>query len=458
MPETDSNNFSFTLEEWLTCLKVLDLLKDNPSHNPNNLVFKTLISKIKKNARKRERKDSYREKKETDLQRTKQTQISKQALNNQSVYEEGSKENAQRFTKLEIPKNCYACNESYQLTHFFYNRLCPKCATINYSKRFSKIDLTGRNIIVTGGRVKIGFATALKLLKSGANVTVTSRFPAIAYNNFKKQEDSEEWIHRLSCYGLDLRNLKAVDRFVNFYKKENDYLDILINNAAQTIRYPEEYYLPIMGEETKLLQLENKVETVFPNTTPLSKDINALPNGGMGLQQLDKTRFNQPIDSRDKTSWNSTLVEISLTELLEVNLINQIAPYQLIKELKCWMEKSPFKEQFIINVTFSEGQFSYNNKTIFHPHTNMTKAALNMMTRTSSKEFSNAGIYMNSVDVGWVSTGAIESLRKKQFEKGYIPPLDPVDGAARIIDPILQGINGERIFGKLLKNYEIVDW
>lgn len=111
-----------------------------------------------------------------------------------------------------------------------------------------------------------------------------------------------------------------------------------------------------------------------------------------------------------------------------------------------------------MNVTSSEGIFSYTNKTIFHPHTNMTKAALNMMTLTSAKEFANKNIYMNSVDVGWISTGAKESLRKKQFEEGYIPPLDSVDGASRIFDPIIQGIKGNIIFGVLLKNYKKSEW
>lgn len=126
--------------------------------------------------------------------------------------------------------------------------------------------------------------------------------------------------------------------------------------------------------------------------------------------------------------------------------------------MKPLFEYSDFKERFIINVTSSEGIFSYVNKTIFHPHTNMTKAALNMMTLTSAKEFADRNIYMTSVDVGWISTGAKESLRKKQFEEGYIPPLDSVDGASRILDPIIQGIKGNIIFGILLKNYKKTEW
>lgn len=124
------------------------------------------------------------------------------------------------------------------------------------------------------------------------------------------------------------------------------------------------------------------------------------------------------------------------------------------------MCKSIHTERFVINVSSSEGQFSYENKTIFHPHTNMTKAALNMLTRTSAEEFAGSGIYMNSVDVGWISTGAIEPLRKRQAEVGYVPPLDPVDGASRILDPVIQVLTNrqEAIYGKLIKNYKVIDW
>ena len=103
--------------------------------------------------------------------------------------------------------------------------------------------------------------------------------------------------------------------------------------------------------------------------------------------ELKLNRFGQPVDLRDKNSWNATLEEVSMYELVEVNLINQISPYFLIKELTPLMKASTFKEKFIVNVTSSEGQFSYQNKTMYHPHTNMTKAALNMLTRTSAKEY-----------------------------------------------------------------------
>ena len=238
-------------------------------------------------------------------------------------------------------------------------------------------------------------------------------------------------------------------------------LDILINNAAQTIHYPENYYAPLIQlEQQQAKQLShqthwqnNEIPVVssnmqLPQQTFLQAELNDLP----------LSRFGQPIDHREKNSWNSRLEDIELKELLEVNLINHIAPYRLIQGLKPCLLQSTFSEKFIINITSSEGIFSYHNKTADHPHTNMTKAALNMLTRTTAQDFVKDQIYMCAVDVGWISTGAIEPLRQKQFDKGMIPPLDSVDGASRIMHPILTGFQGQHFVGVLLKDYKIHPW
>lgn len=450
--------YNFSNEEWEVCIKVLNALKNDPFENPDNDLFAGLITKIHKNAKKNLRSTSYASKKQEDLEVSLSAALVSKALNGQTLYAEAGNPEEHQFTELNMPKNCYACNQSYQLAHSFYTRLCPECAVENYEKRFQNIDLKGRNVILTGGRVKVGFATALKLLRSKANVVLTTRFPALALEQLQQEKDFEEWKDSVIVYGLDLRNLNAIGEFISFYKSKFDSLDILINNAAQTIKYTDEYYQPLIKTEEKLLKEATTKKNLIANKTPITKEIKALEYSADEKTEITLTRFGQPVDNREKTSWNSTLEEISMYELVEVNLINQIAPYFLIKELKPLFLNSDFKERFIVNVTSSEGIFSYTNKTIFHPHTNMTKAALNMMTLTSGKEFAEDSIYMTSVDVGWISTGAKESLRKKQFEEGYIPPLDSVDGASRIFDPIVQGINGNCIFGVLLKNYKVSEW
>lgn len=449
--------YNFTSQEWEHCLKVLNSLKNDPFDNPDNQVFGSLITKISKNAKKGRRKDSFQDKRERDLATVLDSEIAKNAVAKTALFSEGTAQEKQSYTRLNIPKNCYSCNESYVFAHSFYGRLCPACAETNYANRFETLDLSKRNVILTGGRVKIGYATALKLLRANANLIVTTRFPASALELFKKETDYELWKESLTVYGLDLRNLNAIHEFVSYYKQHFDNLDILINNAAQTIKYTDQYYSPLIQQEQQLLNASKETTRLIANSTPVTNTKNL--NAYTLLKDVEINRFGQPVDHREKNSWNSTLEDISMQELIEVNLINQIAPYFLIKELLPKLENSSFEKKYIINVTSSEGQFSYNNKTVFHPHTNMTKAALNMMTRTSAKQFEDLGIYMSAVDVGWVSTGATEELRKKQFERRYVPPLDPVDGASRILHPILEAEKNNVIFsGVLLKNYIVENW
>lgn len=447
----------FTTEEWNACIKVLNALKDDPFDNPDNQMFAGLVTKVFKNARKQSRQSSHLTKKSADLISIKESTIASNALDGKSSYFEGTAEE-QSYVALNIPKNCYVCNTSYSQQHSFYNRLCPECASFNYNYRFLNVDLTGRTVILTGGRVKVGYSTALKLLRSGANLVLTSRFPAVALLQLQDEADYDQWKERLVVYGLDLRDLKAVERFVDYFTLHYDSLDILVNNAAQTIKYPDDYYQPLLQAEEQAIKHIDGDMQVQLNTTGIGDQFHGLQYSQNEGAEVGLTRFGQPIDNREKTSWNSLLDEVSLFELLEVNLINHISPYLLIKSLKPLMKRSSFADRYIINVTSSEGIFSHNSKTPFHPHTNMTKAALNMMTRTSGEEFAEDGIYMSAVDVGWISTGAIESLRQKQFRIGYIPPLDSVDGAARVLHPVAEGIKGGPYYGVLLKDYKIHTW
>lgn len=449
------NKYQFTNDEWAACIKVLQALQDNPFDNPDNDRFKTLVTAIHRKAQKQKRKANAAERREHDNALIKATEVVSNAQNIKTNYS-----HTNIYDELEISlqnqKRCYCCNEPYTQLHFFYHRLCPACASLNYDYRNQEYNFSGHNVIVTGGRVKVGYATALKFLRSGANVLLTTRFPALALAQLQQESDYAEWQHRLTVYGLDLRSLVAVKDFINFCRLKYDGIDILVNNAAQTIKYPTEYYQPLIARESQLL-LQSSASKLLANTTPVAVQYIHLPlpdNIDISLN-----RFGQPIDHREQNSWNSLLEEINLEELLEVNLINHISPYRLIAGLKEQMKKSKNKERFIVNVTSSEGQFSYENKTVFHPHTNMTKAALNMLTRTSAAEFVKDGIYMTAVDVGWISTGAVESKRAAQFDNLKIPPLDPVDGAMRIIHPVAGVLQGDKsLYGILLKNYKIANW
>ncbi|CAA6821517.1 MAG: Oxidoreductase [uncultured Sulfurovum sp.] len=474
--------YGFSSEEWDSCLKVLNQLKDKPLHNPDNKIFGTLITKVHKQAKKalkhievevqEKTEESKKEKSKKEPRRKSRRQIHK-AFDLNLVKASTIVSNAfsktsffshdptvlTTFTTLKSSKKCYCCDATYYEIHSFYHKLCPSCATKNYAHRTLELDLKGRHIILTGGRVKIGYALALKFLRSGANLTLTSRFPALNLKQLEQEHDYEDWKHRVTVYGLDLRNIRAVEKFIDFYKKNNDSLDILVNNAAQTISYTEEYYQPLIAKEQKFLMAFNEEQRLIANMTAMTDQVQTFNCLEPTAQECEVNRFGQPIDFRDKNSWNSTLTEVSTHELLEVNLINHISPYLLIKAFTPLLKASPFDEKFIINVSSSEGQFSYANKTMYHPHTNMTKSALNMLTRTSALEYSHDNIYMNSVDVGWISTGAIESKRQKLFEQGSVPPLDSVDGMARVIHPIYEALEKKQFtFGKLLKDFKVVEW
>ena len=168
----------------------------------------------------------------------------------------------------------------------------------------------------------------------------------------------------------------------------------------------------------------------------------------------------QQVDLRKVNSWRLKMAEVPTVELLEVHLVNAVAPFLLNARLKPLMASVPSQDKHIVNVSAMEGQFYRINKTDRHPHTNMAKASLNMMTRTAAMDYVEAGIHMNSVDTGWVTDeDPVDHAQAKREVHNFHPPLDIVDGAARIVAPIFDGINtGDHVWGQFLKDYKPTDW
>ncbi len=344
---------------------------------------------------------------------------------------------------VENARLCYVCKRNFHELHFFYDQMCPPCAEENYRKRDQSADLRGRVMMVTGARVKIGFQAAVKLLRAGADVIVATRFPRDAARRFGREPDAMDWTQRLHVYGIDLRHTPSVEMFARHLLATQTRLDAIINNACQTVRRPAGWYdhvvvgedepaatpfeLAVLERNRALLGSGDQLQlrggeiaaggvwksAVLAQVPLLAED---LERGGHLYPKGKLDQDLQQVDLRDFNSWRMTLAEVPTAELLEVHLVNAVAPFVLNARLRPLLAAVPTRDSHVVNVSAMEGQFYRRWKTDKHPHTNMAKAALNMMTRTSAADYVRDGIHMNSVDTGWVTDEDPIDARRAQAE------------------------------------------
>jgi len=446
-----------------------------------------------------------------------------------------SESSSEEQKKLLRPVRCYICHEKTREIHSFYHKMCPKCGDFNMEKRNQVGDLSGKICLVTGGRIKIGYYTALRMLRCNAQlVIVTTRFPKDSAKRYAAEPDFEMWKDRLMIYGLDFKHIPSVVQFTEHLNTILPRLDILINCAAQTIRKPTAYYEHVARFEltTCLEDLSEKEQKVLPLDFSMKvtqhKDIALRMLSSMGKNSSEQGMLTEekdeeghvailhtpqstslqyvamrdsvnisasslicqiPIleedrsyneqsfprdvydvnqnqaDLRQTNSWIQKLDDVPVFEMLEVQTINVTAPFVLNSRLKPLLAKgashhassSQEAMSFIINVSAMEGQFYRRSKGVTHPHLNMAKASLNMMTRTSAADYAKDSIYMSSVDTGWNNDE--NPLDLENVAHTYYCPLDEVDGAARILDPIFQAYSGkQKYFGVFLKDYVPFRW
>lgn len=356
---------------------------------------------------------------------------------------------------LDPPRPCYVCKQLYHRLHFFYDRLCPACASESYARRGDTIDLRGKVALVTGGRIKIGHQIALRLLGWGASVIVTSRFARDTVRRFAAHRDFAGFRDRLRVYPLDLRAIPQVEAFAAHLAATCPRLDILINNAAQTIQRPPAYYAALLADEAAPAALPAALHELLPASP--SASIPA-PAEHPLFPQASDDGYGQPLDLRERNSWRLRLDEVGTVELLEVQLINAVAPYVLNARLRRLLARAG-GPAFIVNVSAPEGRFDRDYKAPYHPHTNMAKAALNMMTRTAAEDYASDAIYMTSVDTGWASNENPAPIAAAMDARGFMPPLDLIDAATRVCDPIVRGLrDGELLRGSFLKDFKPITW
>jgi NAD(P)-dependent dehydrogenase (short-subunit alcohol dehydrogenase family) len=419
-----------------------------------------------------------------------------------------------------ITNSCYMCHKPTFAE--FQDLICTSCAAINQAACSLKTDLTGQVALVTGVRIKIGYQIGLKLLRCGATLVGTSRFPEIARKKYLAEADAKNWKNRLCLFGLDLRVLPMLVKFCQDVKQRWSRLDIVINCACQTIRRPPAYYQTLVDQEQALLRLngddkqQNKDDKSLANspitslwplssagpsssassssssstlsvltttTTTTTTTTGTAPPGWAARNTLvpvipgdddDKAnralfprgklgRDGEPLDLRSETTWNTNFSQIHYGEMVEAHLVNCMAPFTILSELSPLLrKKNPLTRKFVVNVTSPEGQFATPFlKKGYHPHTNMTKAALNMLTRTIAEDFRRDQVYVLSVDTGWVSDMRPLSAKPVRL------PLTDQDGAARVLHPILthnliethnHKITPEPPSGVLLCHFKIQDW
>ncbi len=478
-------------DELDTVLRVLATLSDADQEHPDVLAVRHATSKMFKSFKMSRRADKRARIADADraVIAATATGAPTRIDDETAGHQLSSATDAPSAGELLVARACYICKQRHTRVDAFYHQLCPACAALNHSKRTARTDLSGRRALLTGGRAKIGMYIALRLLRDGAHTTITTRFPRDAVRRFTAMPDSGEWLHRLTVVGIDLRDPAQVLGLADDVASQGA-LDILINNATQTVRRSAGAYSALVEAElSPLPEIDLPAIVTFGHTSDphphaLAASVASHPilaaAGSVeslradtltalalapGSRSLDRLADGSAIDAggllpdlAQANSWTDRVGDVDPLEMLEVQLCNTTAPFILINRLRPSLAAAPSGRSYVVNVSAMEGVFNRGYKGPGHPHTNMAKAAVNMLTRTSAREMTDDGIYMTSVDTGWITDERPHPTKVRLAQEGFHAPLDLVDGAARVYDPIVRGEAGEELFGVFLKDYKPSHW
>ena len=487
-PTTTAPDRALDPQELAVCLRVLDAAGQLDPEHPDSLTVQRAVGGLFKTLKRRRRLSARAERQEAD-----RSVIEATATGSPSRIDDEtagiplvSQAPGAVAGHLRRAQDCYVCKQPYTQVDAFYHQLCPRCAAINRARRDPHMNLSGRRVLLTGGRAKIGMYIALMLLRSGADVTITTRFPRDAARRFASMDDHQEWADRIHVVGIDLRDPAQVVALADEVAAAGP-LDILINNAAQTVRRSPGSYsglgdgenAPLTGRAAEIPVLTmGRTSELHP--AALMGGENALIGSAeagreadhiaalalqAGSASVERIADGTAVDAGGllpdlvhHNSWVATVEQVEPMEMLEVQLCNAVAPFILVSRLRRALEASPARRKYVVNVSAMEGQFSRRYKGAGHPHTNMAKAGLNMLTRTSAEEMFDKGILMTAVDTGWITDERPHTTKVRLHEEGFHAPLDLVDGAARVVDPIVRGEAGEDLYGCFLKDFEPSPW
>ncbi|KAF8964343.1 hypothetical protein BDZ97DRAFT_901932 [Flammula alnicola] len=393
-------------------------------------------------------------------------------------------------------RHCYVCRFIITSPHLLYPSLCAPCGEFNISSSSlslpSNLNLVGKTALITGGRTNLGYHTALRLLRCGAAVVVSTRYPMDAESRYLDEHDSQDWKERLKIIGADFRTAKDVFALINavltclkdWSFNNNAKLDILINNAAQTLTdavekegedIQREMHLGSVSKGTFLLDAGyaprvrggvNDYQYQLRSASPTSSSQSSVKNFGLDANALAA--------SKDmKSSWVQHISEIPYEDVISAHSVNAFVPFILVRELLPYISTplpsssespvppdatDPKPSGYIVNVSSREGLFEntpgHSAKGGHHVHTNMSKAALNMLTETQAESaWRNGRVAMNTVDPGYMSADPMYMEMLGRLEE--ICPLGWEDGAGRVLWPVAKGEQGHTIRGRFLKHFQV---
>lgn len=368
-------------------------------------------------------------------------------------------QNPDKMIGLKFSK-CYECKKyfnGYSLPD--YTLHCLECGIKNYMWKVQKANLYGMTFFITGIRVKIGLATTLRLLRAGASVIGTTRYPNLALFNYSKEPDYKDWSDRLKIIQADFLSLDSVYSLLDTIGEYK--INGFINMAFRTITSSEYYSKTVEELETdiagKILiqngSLDQQTQLVDykpSNTLQSYLNLKFVDTTQLVNYTNPKVKFNRFGDIQDifhDNSWNKTIDQIEPKEIVECMALNQLVPTLIINQIK----NKLISPKFIINVSSFEGQFD-TPKTDKHIHTNMCKSALNMLIRCLEED-PDPELHIHTINPGYISGITFDP-------DNNVFPLTPEDGASRICWPIFQFANGCTLDKSWTKigNYEKASW